>query len=256
MGTVYNNALSGNTNGTIVTVDYTADFNTLSGHLSNINTVLGNINTTLGTLNTTLGAVGSSIELSVGAIGKIEPGSVAYSSDAAVGWLAGIADTLAKMWDQQGKVASAVGQVQLALSGISSAANESVAVQQLALSDQISTNEFQKTATKDALARNGIDPPQPRPIAEVIKEKIGEATTINATAEAAAFVDEKLSQGVTKAANYGADLFTSSAAGQYLSRKWTAFTDYLNEPTAITDKAKLEAEKVKAEALAAKRAKI
>jgi hypothetical protein len=120
----------------------------------------------------------------------------------------------------------------------------------------MSTNEFNKTATKEALARNGIEPPQPRSTTEVVKEKVQEATTINATSEVVAFADEKITKGVTVAANYGADLFASTAAGRYLSGKWTAFTDFLNEPIAAADKAKLEAEKAKAEALTAKRAKV
>lgn len=256
MGVQITNTLTGNTNGTIVTVDYSSDFQILATRLDTINTTLGTINTTLGTLNTNIGTLNTSLNSAIGSAGVATAGSVAYSSDAAVGWLAGISDTLAKMWDQQGKVASAIGQVQLAVSGISSAANEAVAVQQLALSDQISTNEFQKTATKEALARNGLPEPTPRPVLDVIKEKITEATQINATSEATAFVDEKLSQGLNKAANFGADLFTQSALGNYLSKKWTAFTDYLSEPVAAADKALLEAEKAKAAALSAKRAKV
>ncbi len=256
MGTPTTNQLTGNTNGSIITVDYTTDFQAIGTKLDTLNTRLETINTTLGTINTSLGTLNTSLNTAIGTAGVATAGTLSYSSDAAVGWLAGIGDTLAKMWDQQGKVASAIGQVQLAVSGISSAANESVATQQLALADQISTNEFNKSATKEALERNGLPPPQPRPITAIIQEKVQEATTINATSQATSFVEEKLTNGVNRAANFGADLFASSAAGRYLSKKWEAFTDYLSEPKAVIDAAALEQEKAKAAALAAKRAKV
>jgi hypothetical protein len=256
MGTPTTNTLGGNTNGTIITYDYTSDFTTLATRLETIATNLTNINTSLTTLNTNIGTLNTNITTTLGPTGSAVPGNLSYTADATLGWVAGIADTLGKMWDQQGKIASAIGQVHLATSSVGSAVQESVAVQQIVAADQMSTNEFNKTATKDALERNGIPAPQPRSAVEVVREKVTEATSINATSEVVAFADEKITKGVSVAANYGADLFASTAAGRYLSGKWTAFTDYLNEPIAAADKAKLEVEKAKAEALTAKRAKV
>jgi hypothetical protein len=256
MGTPTTNTLGGQTTGTIITYDYTSDFNTLATRLETIATKLQGINETLVLVNGNLTTLNTNLTTTLGPLGVATPGNMSYTADATLGWVAGIADTLGKMWDQQGKIASAVGQVHMAASSIGSAVQESVAVQQLSAADQMSTNEFNKTATKEALARNGIDAPQPRSTTEVVKEKVQEATTINATSEVVAFADEKITKGVTVAANYGADLFASTAAGRYLSGKWTAFTDFLNEPIAAADKAKLEAEKAKAEALTAKRAKV
>lgn len=256
MGTQYQNQLTGNTTGQIVTVDYSQDFNTLNTNLNNINTALGTLDTTLKATNTALGTLNTSINAVFGATGAATPGTVAYSSDAAVGWLAGISETIGKMWDQQGKAVSALGQIHLATSSVASAANESVAVAQIVAADQMSTNEFNKTATKEALARNGIDAPAPRPITEIVQEKISEATTINATAAATAFVDDKLSKGVTKAASYGADLFAQSAVGTYLSNKWTAFTDIFSDPPTAVDKAEIEAAEALSKSLATKRAKV
>jgi hypothetical protein len=256
MGVQLSNVLTGNTGGTIITVDYSQDFINLNATLIDIYTALTTLNTTLTATNTALGTLNASVNAAIGATGVATPGSVAYSSDAAVGWLAGISEQLGKMWDQQGKSVSTLGQIHLATSSVASAANESVAVAQIVAADQMSTNEFNKTATKEALARNGISAPAPRPITDIIQEKISEATTINATAAATAFVDDKLTRGVTRAANLGADLFAQSAVGTYLSNKWTAFTDIFSDATAAVDKAEIEAAEALSKSLAAKRAKV
>jgi hypothetical protein len=255
MGTQFTNTLSGNTNGTIITVDYSQDFINLNANLVDLYTALGTLDTTLKATNTALGTLNASINTNLGVAGATTPGTVAYSSDATVGWLAGISDQLGKMWDQQGKAVSVMGQLHLATSSISAAANESVAVSQIVAADQMSTNEFNKTATKEALARNGISAPAPRPIVEIVQEKITEATTINATASATAFVDDKLTKGVTKAATFGADLFIQSKVGGYLAEKWTAFTDVFSEVTTIVDKGEVEAQEALSKTLATKRAK-
>jgi hypothetical protein len=247
MGTPTTNTLSGNTNGTIITYDYTSDFATLATRLETIATNLQSINTSLGTLNTNMVTFNTSFNSALGPTSAATTGTVGYSTDSMVGWISGINDTLARMWDQQGKIASAIGQVHLATSSVGSAVQESVAVQQIVAADQMSTNEFNKTATKDALERNGIPAPQPRSAVEVVREKVTEATSINATSEVVAFADEKITKGVNVAANYGADLFASTAAGRYLSGKWTAFTDYLNEPIATADKVKVEETKTLAQ---------
>jgi hypothetical protein len=256
MGVQLSNVLTGNTGGTIITVDYTTDLAALNTSLGTINTTLNTINTNITTLNGNITALTSSLELSVGQIGAAAPGSVAYSSEAAVGWLAGISEVLGKMWDQQAKTVSALGQIHLATASAASAANESVAVAQIVAADQMSTNEFNKTATKEALARNGIEPPAPRPITAIIQEKIQEATTINATASATAFVDDKLTKGVTRAATFGADLFVQSRVGTYLSEKWTALTDSFTEVTTAIDQGQLKAQESLSKTQSAKRAKV
>jgi hypothetical protein len=256
MGVQLSNVLTGNTGGTIITVDYTGDFSTLNQNLVNLYTALGEIRAELVFIDANITALNTNLNAAIGATGVATVGSVAYSSDAAVGWLAGISEQLGKMWDQQGKAVSTLGQIHLATSSAASAANESVAVAQIVAADQMSTNEFNKTATKEALARNGISAPAPRPITEIIQEKISEATTINATAAATAFVDDKLTKGVTKAATFGADLFAQSKVGGYLAEKWTAFTDIFSDATAAVDKAEIEAAETLSKGLAAKRAKI
>jgi hypothetical protein len=256
MGVQIPNTLAGQTTGTIVTVDYTADFTALNTSLGTINTTLTAINTNLTAVNTNLVSLTAAIELSIGATGAVVPGSVAYSSDAAVGWIAGVSETLGKMWDQQGKLVSAVGQVQMATSSLGSAMQESVAVQQIVAADQMSTNEFNKSATKEALARNGITPPAPRPITEVISEKINEATSINLATSATGFISDKLTRGLELAGTFASNLFVQSFTGSYVSRKWTAFTDYLTDVTAGIDKAELEAQKALSKATSAKRAKV
>jgi hypothetical protein len=256
MGVQLTNVLSGATTGNIITVDYTSDLQGIVTALGNLDTTLKATNTQLGTLNTNIGTLNTSITTSIGAAGVATLGSVSYSSDAAVGWLAGISDTLGKMWDQQGKTVSALGQIHLATASAASAANESVAVQQIVAADQMSTNEFNKSATKEALARNGIAPPAPRPITEVIQEKITEATTINATAAATSFVEDKLTRGVTRAATFGADLFAQSTVGTYLSKKWDSFTDVFKQVDTAIDKGEVEAQEALSKSLATKRAKL
>lgn len=237
MGTVYNNALSGNTNGTIVTVDYTTDLQGISSELALIDGNITTLNGHLSTLNGHLVTFNTSLNNALGAAGQATVGTVANSSMLAKDTLTVIAEALLLMQQSQGEITDSISQMNFAMSGLSSATQESVAVQQMALADQVSTNEFQKTATKDALARNGIDPPQPRPIAEVIKEKIGEATTINATTEATAFVSDKLNKGFDYASTTATGYVGKLLEGTWIADKWAALkTSLATDPEKVTQK--------------------
>jgi len=237
MGTVYTNTLTGNTNGSIVTVDYTTDLQSISAELAFIDGNITTLNGHLSTLNTNLGTLNTSLNNAIGAGGQGTPGTVANSSVLAKDTLTVIAEALLLMQQSQAEVTDSIGQMTFAMSGLSSATQESVAVQQMALADQVSTNEFQKTATKDALARNGIDPPSPRPITEVIQEKIAEATTINATTEATTFVTDKLNKGFDYASSSATGFIAKSLEGTWIANKWAAIkTSLATDPEKVAQK--------------------
>jgi hypothetical protein len=221
MGVQLSNVLTGNTGGTIITVDYSQDFVTLNQHLANINTALGTLDTTLKATNGALGTLNGSINASIGAGGMNIPGAVSNSALLSKDVLTVIAESLLSIEENQNELTQSLGQMTFAVSGIASGTQESIAVQQLALADQLSTNEFQKTATKEALARNGIDPPAPRPIGTIIQEKVQEATTINVTASATAFVSEKVNSGVSYASTTAVSYVGETAVGGWFAARWT-----------------------------------
>jgi hypothetical protein len=220
MGTQFTNTLSGNTNGTIITVDYSQDFINLNANLVDLYTALGTLDTTLKATNTALGTLNTSVNASIGVAGATTPGAVSNSALLSKDVLTVIAESLLSIEENQNELTQSLGQMTFAVSGIASGTQESIAVQQLALADQLSTNEFQKTATKEALARNGIDPPAPRPISTIIQEKVQEATTINVTASATAFVSEKVTSGVSYASTTAVSYVGETAVGGWFAARW------------------------------------
>jgi hypothetical protein len=222
MGVQLSNVLTGNTGGTIITVDYTQDFVTLNTNLANITGELTFIDANITTLNGNIGTLTAAINTSIGVAGQTLPGSSSNSAMLAKDTLTYIAEILASMQQNQNDLTQSLGHIQFSISGVGSAMQEAVATQQLAAADQMSTNEFNKTATKEALARNGIEAPAPRPITAVIQEKVQEATTINATASVTGFIDDKLTTGLTYTGRVAVDYVSSTAAAGWIASKWTA----------------------------------
>jgi len=236
MGVQLSNVLTGNTGGTIITVDYSSDFVTLNQNLANIITGLADIKAELVFIDANITTLNSNLNSSIGATGANIPGTVSNSSVLAKDVLTVVAEALLSIQENQNELTQSLGQMTFAVSGISSATQESIAVQQLALADQLSTNEFQKTATKEALARNGIDPPAPRPIGTIIQEKVQEATTINATSSAVAFVSDKVNSGVSYASTTAVSYVGESAVGTWFAARWADVKKVFADPEKAVEK--------------------
>jgi hypothetical protein len=251
MGVQLINTLAGMTNGTIITVDYTSDFTALNSNLVNITAELKFIDANITILNSNLAALTTTMNSTIGVAGSLLPGTSANSAMLSKDILSIIAETLISMQQNQNDLTQSVSQIQFGLSGVSGAMQEAVATQQLAVADQMSTNEFNKTATKEALARNGIDPPAPRPITAIIQEKVQEATTINATASVTAFVTDKVSKGVSLAAQTASEYFAQTALSGWIASQWLALKSWVGFGAKAAEKARASAVNT---ALAASRA--
>jgi hypothetical protein len=85
---------------------------------------------------------------------------------------------------------------------LAKAQHDMMAIQTLAVSDQISNNSFQKQATIDALKRNDLPEPQPPNLIDTIKEKVVAAEAIHATSMLSGTVSKITSNIVGKIEDY------------------------------------------------------
>jgi hypothetical protein len=134
------------------------------------------------------------------------PGSPASSLANSAKMLAEIADTLTVMRRNQDTLSSTLNELSSSVKLLSSSASRMENLQSMAISDQISMNQFQKSETVAALKRNNIEP-APLPTFEAtLKEVVTGATTMHGLAEFQSF-----SQSITtKAFNTAKDWISTT----------------------------------------------
>jgi hypothetical protein len=125
----------------------------------------------------------------------VVPGSPASSLANSAKMLAEIADTLTAMRRNQDTLSSTLNELSSSLKLLSSAAARMENLQSMAVADQISMNQFQKTETVAALKRNNIDPAPLPEFKTTLKEVVTGATTMHGLAEFQSF-----SQSITNKA--------------------------------------------------------
>jgi hypothetical protein len=160
--------LSGYTNGSITTYDYSVEFAELNLSLAALALELEKLNITM--------------MLNLGPLGMEIPGTVSNSlmgSKLLLSQLAGGTDLLN---DKNSQMSMVMKGLQGSVDAMSSAIHEQVAVQTLQVADQIEHNSFQKQATLDALKRNDLPAPVPPAPMDEIKAKIKNAEIIHAEA--------------------------------------------------------------------------
>jgi hypothetical protein len=155
------------------------------------------ITTQLTTLNGLLTAQATANETkywgTVAALGV--PGSPASSLANSALMLAEISDTLTVMRRNQDTLSSTLKELSTSVKLLSSSASRMENLQSMAIADQISMNQFQKSETVAALKRNNIEP-APLPTFEAtLKEVVTGATTMHGLAEFQSF-----SQSITNKA--------------------------------------------------------
>ena len=203
MGVQITNTLSGQTNGTIITIDYTADFAALTQSIQGLTTAL----TT--TLNTVAGPAG------ISTTGTLS--NEAGKQTQALADLNILVKQLAESSDETTQILTAL---QFAMSGVGSTISEGVATQQMALINDLETSEFQKEAAKDALKRNDIPEPTTRPASELVNEAANNASAVQESAAVTGFVSSKISLGAQYAASNAFNWVRQSVVGEYLAASW------------------------------------
>jgi hypothetical protein len=123
------------------------------------------------------------------------PGSPAASLANSARMLAEIADTLTAIRRNQDTLSSTLNELSSSVKLLSSSASRMENLQSMAIADQISMNQFQKSETVAALKRNNIEPAFLPNFATTLKEVVAGASTMHGLAEFQSF-----SQSITNKA--------------------------------------------------------
>jgi hypothetical protein len=178
--------LSGYTNGTITTYDYSYELGAIA------------INTGL------IAEALIDIQLLLGPVGAKVPGSITNSIEGSklyLGQLAG-KQGVTGLNDKNAQMSQVIAGLQGAVHAMSSAIHEQAAIQTLQAADQIEHNSFQKQATLDALKRNDLPAPVPPSPMDEIKAKIKNAEIIHAEALLVGTVSGIMDNVLAKLSNY------------------------------------------------------
>jgi hypothetical protein len=160
--------------GLFTAVDYTLDFAALTNQVAAINIQL--IQDSV--LNETM--LWGTPALAV-------PGSPASSLANSAKMLAEIADTLTAMRRNQDTLSSTLKELSTSVKLLSNSATRMENLQSMAIADQISMNQFQKSETVAALKRNNIEPAPLPTFEETLKEVVKGSTTMHGLAEFQSF---------------------------------------------------------------------
>jgi len=185
--------LAGQTNGVITTYDHTMDFLQLT--------------TAVGFIAEEMASFMLLYETKYwGSTALAVPGSPAASLANSARMLTEIADTMTAMRRNQDTMASTLNELSSSIKLMSSAASRLENLQSMAVADQISMNQFQKSETVAALKRNNIEPAFLPNFATTLKEVVSGASTMHGLAEFQSF-----SQSITgKAFDTAKDWITTT----------------------------------------------
>ena len=167
MGVQIPGVLAGYTNGTITTVDYTVEMGAIVGALQVIAAQLTLLN---GNFFSTFSPAATFV-----------PNTMAQHAAISKNMLIQMAGSGDSDNDKQDKKTLYLHGIKSAIDALAKAQHDMMAIQTLAVSDQISNNSFQKQATIDALKRNDLPEPQPPNLVDTIKEKVVAAEQIHVT---------------------------------------------------------------------------
>jgi hypothetical protein len=232
--------LAGYTNGTITTYNYSIEFGGMVMALEEIALALIALN-----LN---------FEATFGSAGALKPGTMANSAAISKNMLIQLAGGDDAGNDKQDKKLIYLHGIKSAIDSLAKSQHDMMAIQTLAVSDQISNNSFQKQATIDALKRNDLPEPQPPNLVDTIKEKVVAAETIHATSMLSGTVSKITTNVVGKIEDYimtsGPVMYAQDVIEDGLNRVSSAVTNSIKEflPTSLT-KGKKKAERAAAKAV-------
>jgi len=204
-------------------IDYTTD-------ISNIQQSLNTLNNNLSVLNNNILSLQASIELSVGAIGAFEPGSVAASSSQSKQELAKISQRLSDVVKNQNEITTALGSITFGLGGVAGATHNLTAVTQFGVADQILKNSFDKQATTEALVRSGLPVPVPPPIADTLAQTVQNATEVGLVSRTSGLVTGIITDSITWTTQTIGGWVAGSTAGSWISDQWKIFTGWIKNP--------------------------
>ena len=121
------------------------------------------------------------IEKNWGELALAIPGSIRNSQANQAAVLANISSSLMNLNDNAVKMTSAVSELSSSVKLMNTTLNQMATVQQVAVADQVSNNNFQQRETVAALKRNDIEPAPVPEFKKLIEEQIVNSTLMRAT---------------------------------------------------------------------------
>jgi len=235
MGVQIIGTFTGQTNGSVTTVDNTLEFLAIA---ESIDTLNFNIGTHLATMNSFNVAQWS-------AQGLATPGSPIAVLAAQGKALTNMSAMMASMMQTQSEIATKLTGMQVGLAQVSSQMAAGVTTSQVHLAETIKNNKFQQKTTNAALVRSGIEPTvvAPASLPDTIKETIDAVGPLKAAMATANLVEQSIGSAIswttTTVKNIIAESYIGTAAANAFStvKGWIGIT----KPDETVKKAAAEA---------------
>ena len=143
-----------------------------------------------------------SVEKNWGELALTIPGSIRNSEANQAAVLATISNSLMDLNDNALKMTATISELSTTIKLMNSTFNTMAAVQKLAVSDQISANNFQQRETVAALQRNDIEPTVAPDFKKVIEQQITNSSLMSATTAFTTLITDFSNSIITGATNY------------------------------------------------------
>jgi hypothetical protein len=242
MGVQIIGTFSGQTNGTVTTIDNTLEFVAIKTAIDGL-TLAVNAN------------LNSMIMLSIdnfSPAGLMTPGTPIAVLAAQGKALNNMSSMMASMMQTQSEIAAKLAGVQVGLAQVSSQVAAGVTTSQVHLAETIKNNKFQQQTTNAALERSGIEPTvvTPTSLTTTIKDTVDNVGPIKLAMEAAGIVEQSISSAIgwttTTVGNMISESFIGSAAASAFTtvKGWLGIT----KPDETVKKAAAEASALAAKA--------
>lgn len=232
MAIVVVNTLSGYTNGTISTFNYTADLAAIVTALTTLNTSL---NLQLGNINKSNETMWSPV--GIGVTGT--PIAVMAAQGKAIN---NMATMTASMMTSLEELNSNVRGIQVAIAAMTAHVANGVTTQQVALADQIKNNKFQQQTTNAALDRSGLPPTEvaPTELQTQITQTVSEVSPLKASIATAGLVEQGLGTAIAWTTTNMTNIIAESFIGSAAASAATTVKGWLNiKAPEVTAKAKI-----------------
>ena len=133
-------------------------------------------------------------------------------------------------------MSAAIGKVETATAATASAARLSTAIQSVAATDQMMTNERQKQVTNEALTRAGIKLPVLPDFEKIAEEKIKDALNFNAMMKAQGMITKALEDTAEELLNYFKLVAKEFGITKYIQDKIDALKALVPDPALAAKK--------------------
>jgi len=143
-----------------------------------------------------------SVEKNWGELALTIPGSIRNSEANQAAVLATISNSLMDLNDNALKMTATISELSTTIKLMNSTFNTIAAVQKIAVSDQISANNFQQRETIAALERNDIEPTVAPDFKKVVEQQITNSTVMSASSAFTTAITDFSNSIITGATNY------------------------------------------------------